>query len=179
MRALDEDYDGFAAFPPHGWTVSVAALLAEACLAMSPAGRRSAAGAARRKTRSAGCSPTSPARLRAILARTRASSSWPAGRRCCSARPSASPGCSPWPRASFEEALHLFDAVSGKVAGAPPQAARLQVDKARALIRLAQAGGGRAGQAAAARLLTEAGSDADRLGMRALAGEAGELLAEC
>ncbi|HEY0935865.1 MAG TPA: ATP-binding protein, partial [Trebonia sp.] len=34
VRGLYEEYGGFAAFPPHGWTVSVAALLAEACLAM-------------------------------------------------------------------------------------------------------------------------------------------------
>jgi hypothetical protein len=53
------------------------------------------------------------------------------------------------------------------------------VNKARALIRLTQAGGGAAGMPAAARLLTEAGATADRLGMRALAREASELLAEC
>jgi hypothetical protein len=74
-----------------------------------------------------------------------------------------------------EEALHLFDAVTDKVAAAPPQAARLQVSKARALIR----GGGQAGPAAAARLLTDAGITADRLGMLGLAGEVRELLAEC
>ena len=79
----------------------------------------------------------------------------------------------------YEEALRLFDAISERVAGAPPQAARLQVNQARALIRLAQVGDGRAGTAAAARLLTEAGATADRLGMRALAREASELLAEC
>src|ERR1700749_1092950 len=39
VRGLDQDYGGFDAVPPHGWTVSVAALLAEACLAMSPAGQ--------------------------------------------------------------------------------------------------------------------------------------------
>ncbi len=78
-----------------------------------------------------------------------------------------------------EEALHLFDAIADKVAGAPPQAARLQVNKARALIRQARARGGGAGAGAAARLLTEAGASADRLGMRALAREASELLAEC
>jgi hypothetical protein len=61
----------------------------------------------------------------------------------------------------------------------PPQAARLQANRARALLRLAQCRGGRAGPAAAARLLTEAGATADRLGMRALAGEASELLSEC
>ena len=36
IRALDEGYRGFTAFPPHGWTVSVAALLAEVCLTLSP-----------------------------------------------------------------------------------------------------------------------------------------------
>jgi hypothetical protein len=79
----------------------------------------------------------------------------------------------------YEEALHLFDTVADKVAGAPPQAARLQANRARALLRLAQGRGGRAGLVAAARLLTEAGATADRLGMRALAGEASELLSEC
>jgi hypothetical protein len=79
----------------------------------------------------------------------------------------------------FEEALHLFDTASAAVAGAPPQAARLQADKASALIRLGQDSGSRAAAAAAARLLAEAGAAADRLGMRALAAQAGELLAEC
>jgi hypothetical protein len=78
----------------------------------------------------------------------------------------------------FEEALHRFDAVSAAVAGAPPQAARLRADQARALIRLARASGSRAAPAAAARLLIEAGDAADRLGMRALAAQARELLAE-
>jgi len=54
-----------------------------------------------------------------------------------------------------EEALHLFDAAADKVAGAAPQAARLQVSKARALINLGDRGGpGNAGgKAEAARLL--------------------------
>jgi hypothetical protein len=77
----------------------------------------------------------------------------------------------------FEEALRLFDAASAAVAGAPPQAARLRADKARALIGLAQASGGRAAPAAA-RLLAEAGDAADRLGLRALAAQARELRAE-
>jgi hypothetical protein len=34
VRALDEGCDGFAAFPPPGWTVSAAALLAGTCLAI-------------------------------------------------------------------------------------------------------------------------------------------------
>ena len=76
----------------------------------------------------------------------------------------------------YEEALHLFDVAAGKVAGAPPQAARLQANKARALILLAPGGNGRAAQSTAARLLVEAGATADRLGMRALAAEASQLL---
>jgi hypothetical protein len=79
----------------------------------------------------------------------------------------------------YEEALRLFGMISERVAGAPPQAARLQVNQARALVRLAQARDGRAAKAAAGRLLAEAGATADRLGMRALASEASELLAEC
>ena len=53
------------------------------------------------------------------------------------------------------------------------------LNEARAFIRRAQVHGGQTGQAAAARLLTEACLTADRLGMRRLVGEAGELLAEC
>jgi hypothetical protein len=53
------------------------------------------------------------------------------------------------------------------------------VNKARALTRHTQARCGAAGLPAAARLLTEAGATADRLGMRALAREASELLVEC
>jgi hypothetical protein len=179
VRALEKDYDGFAAFPPHGWTVSVAALLAEACLAMSPAGRPLAAGHSAATDPLSGLLPDIAARLRVILARRAGEfvlAGWPSVLLGPAERFSALLAMA---TGEHEEALHLFDAVSDKVAGAPPQAARLQVDKARALISLAQAGDGRAGQAAAARLLTEAGATADRLGMRALATEAGELLAQC
>jgi hypothetical protein len=77
------------------------------------------------------------------------------------------------------EALRLFDVAAVKVGGAAPQAARLQVNRARALLALAGTDPGAGGKAAAARLLTEAAATADRLGMRALAAEAGELLAGC
>jgi hypothetical protein len=184
VRALDEDYDGFDAFPPHGWTVSVAAMLAEACLAMSPAGRphvagHSTAGLSAAEDPLGRLLPDIAGRLRVLLARYAGEfvlAGWPSVLLGPAERFS---GLLAMATGEHEEALRLFDAVSGKVAGAPPQAARLQVNKARALIRLDQAGGGRAGRAAAARLLTEAGASADRLGMRALAREAGELLAEC
>ena len=192
VRALDEGYHGFAAFPPHGWTVSVAALLAEACLAMSPAGRRNAGhrtehavpehGAAEHETAAGPLGELLPditARLRAILSRYAGEfvlAGWPSVLLGPAERFS---GLLAMAAGEHEEALDLFDAVAGKVAGAPPQAARLQVNKARALIRLTQAGGGAAGLPAAARLLTGAGATADRLGMRGLAREAGELLAEC
>jgi hypothetical protein len=159
--------------------VSVAALLAEACLAMSPAGRPLAAGHSAATDPLSGLLPDIAARLRVILARRAGEfvlAGWPSVLLGPAERFSALLAMA---TGEHEEALHLFDAVSDKVAGAPPQAARLQVDKARALISLAQAGDGRAGQAAAARLLTEAGATADRLGMRALATEAGELLAQC
>ncbi|MGH3212245.1 MAG: AAA family ATPase [Trebonia sp.] len=178
VRALDEGYDGFAAFPPHGWTVSVAALLAETCLAMSPAGRRPAAhGAAEGPLGE--LLPDIAARLRVILSRYAGEfvlAGWPSVLLGPAERFS---GLLAMATGEHEEALHLFDAVADKVADAPPQAARLQVNKARALIRRTQAGGGVAGMPAAARLLAEAGPTADRLGMRALAREAGELLAEC
>jgi hypothetical protein len=166
VRALDEGYDGFAAFPPHGWTVSVAALLAEACLALStpddPLG---------------GLLPDIAGRLRAILSRYAGEfvlAGWPSVLFGPAGRYS---GLLAMAAGDFEEALHLFDVASVAVAGAPPQAARLHVDQARALIRLGRDGGG-AGPAAAARLLAEAGAAADRLGMRALAAQARELLAE-
>jgi len=175
VRALDEGSDGFAAFPPHGWTVSVAALLAEACLRMSPAGRRPGAA----DDPLGGLLPDIAGRLRAILSRYAGEfvlAGWPSVLLGPAERFS---GLLAMATGEHEEALYLFDAVAGKVAGVPPQAARLQVSKARALIRQAQAGGDRAGRPAAARLLAEAGATADRLGMRALAREAGELLGEC
>ena len=174
VRALDEEYHGFAAFPPHGWTVSVAALLAEACLAMSPAG--AAPGAWQNPL--GGLLPQVLARLRAILGAHAGEfvlAGWPTVLFGPAERYS---GLLAMAAGDFEEALHLFDAVSAAVAGAPPQAARLRADKARALIRLARASGGRAAPAAAVRLLAEAGDAADRLGMRALAAQARELLAE-
>jgi AAA ATPase-like protein/transcriptional activator len=170
VRALDEGYNGFAAFPPHGWTVSVAALLAEACLAISHAGRA--------EDPLGGLLPDMAGRLRVILSRYAGEfvlAGWPSVLLGPAERFS---GLLAMATGEYEEALHLFDEVSDKVAGAPPQAARLQVNKARALIR-GQADGGRAGRAAAARLLTDAGTTADRLGMRGLAREASELLAEC
>src|SRR6201999_1839427 len=109
VRALDEGYHGLAAFPPHGWTVSVAALLAAACPAISPA-----------------------ARLRAILSRYAGEfvlAGWPSVLLGPAERFS---GLLAMAAGEHEEALDLFDAVAGKVAGAPPQAARLQVNKARA-----------------------------------------------
>jgi AAA ATPase domain/Bacterial transcriptional activator domain len=174
VRALDEDYGGFAAFPPHGWTVSVAALLAEACLAMSPAGRPAGPGGAPRDPLG-GLLPDIAGRLRVILARYAGEfvmAGWPSVLLGPAERFS---GLLALAAGEPEEALRLFDAVTDKVAAAPPQAARLQVSKARALIR----GRGRAGLATAARLLTDAGITADRLGMRGLASEVGELLAEC
>ncbi len=174
LRALDEEYQGFAAFPPHGWTVSVAALLAETCLALSPAGR-----AGLRNDPLGGLLPQVIGRLRAILGAHAGEfvlAGWPSVLFGPAGRYS---GLLAMAAGDFEEALHLLDSASAAVAGAPPQAARLQADKARALIRLARDGGGRAAPAAAARLLTEAGAAADRLGMRALAAQARELLAEC
>jgi hypothetical protein len=176
VRALDEDYHGFAAFPPHGWTVSVAALLAEACLAISLVGRRGDAvdqGAGTDPL--GGLLPDIAGRLRTILARYAgefALAGWPSVLLGPAERFS---GLLAMATGEHEEALHLFDAVSDRLAGAAPQAARLQVNKARALINLGDPGG----KADAARLLIEAGATADRLGMRALAMEASELLTEC
>jgi hypothetical protein len=178
VRALDEDYHGFAAFPPHGWTVSVAALLAEACLAMSPFGRRGGAAAQATPDPLAGLLPDIAGRLRTILARYAGEfvlAGWPSVLIGPAERFS---GLLAMATGEHEEALHLFDAVADKVAGAAPQAARLQVNKARALINRGDRGRP-GGKAEAARLLTGAGATADRLGMRALAAEAGELLAEC
>jgi hypothetical protein len=175
VRALDEGSRGFTAFPPHGWTVPVAALLAEICLALSPAGRPGAAA----PDPAAGLPPGITGRLRAILGRH-------AGEFVLAGWPSVPLG--PAERFSallamadgeHEEAVHLLDAAAARVEGAAPPAARLQVNKARALLLGAPAGGGRGRTAEAARLLAEAGAAADRLGMRALAAEAAGLLAEC
>jgi hypothetical protein len=174
LRALDEEYQGFAAFPPHGWTVSVAALLAETCLAMSPAGRPGA-----RDDPPGGLLPPVIERLRAILgghAGEFVLAGWPSVLFGPADRYS---GLLAMAAGEFEEALRLFDTVSDAVAGAPPQVARLQADKARALIRRAQARGDQAAPASAVRLLAEARAAADRLGMRALAAQARELLSEC
>ena len=177
VRALDEEYHRFAAFPPHGWTVSVAAMLAETCWAMSPQGRRRS-----REDPMGDMLPDIAVRLRAIIDRH-------AGEVVLAGWPSVPLG--PAERFAgllalagedFGEALRLFDAVAGKVAAAPPHAARLQLDRARALIGRLSAGralGGRVGadRDAAVRLLDQAAATAGRLGMRALAEEAGQLLA--
>jgi hypothetical protein len=179
VRALDEEYHRFAAFPPHGWTVSVAGMLAEACWAMSPPGRHGSA-----EDPLGGTLPGIAVRLRAILDRH-------AGEVVLAGWPSVLLG--PAERfagllaladGDFGGALRLFDAVSGKVAAAPPHAARLQVDRARALIGRVSAGraaGGRASadRDAAVRLLDQAAATARRLGMHALDEEAGQLLARC
>jgi hypothetical protein len=179
VRAVDEDFGRLAAFPPHGWTVPVAALLAEVVLAMSPAGR-----AGVRDDPLGGLLPDIARRLRALLDQH-------AGEFVLAGWPSVLlgpverfTGLLAMATGDFEEALSLFDAVAFPLASAPPQAARLAVSKARALVRLSARPGGRAGSAAglrreAARLLTEAGGAADRLGLRALAEEASELLTEC
>jgi hypothetical protein len=174
VRALDDEYQGFDAFPPHGWTVSVAALLAELCVAMSPAARPGAADGP-----PGALLPDIAGRLRVILSRYDGEfvlAGWPSVLLGPAERFS---GLLAMAMGEDEEALHLFDAVAARVAGAPPQAARLAVNRARALLRLARYRGGPAGPAAAARLLTEAGATADRLGMRALAREASGLLSEC
>ena len=111
VRALDEEYQRFAAFPPHGWTVSVAALLAETCLALSPAG----SSPARRRTRSAGCSRSIiRAAARHTRPRTRAEfvlAGWPTVLLGPAERFS---GLLALAAGDFEEALHLFDAVSAR-----------------------------------------------------------------
>jgi hypothetical protein len=150
---------------------------------MSPAGRRPAGLRTTEHETGAGplgeLLPDITARLRVILSRYAGEfvlAGWPSVLLGPAERFS---GLLAMAAGEHEEALDLFDAVAGKVAGAPPQAARLQVNKARALIRGTQARGGAAGTPAAARLLTGAGAAADRLGMRGLAREAGELLGEC
>jgi len=185
IRALDEGYRGFTAFPPHGWTVSVAALLAEICLALSPAGQPGGAVPVHSQAGTGGADPFAEllpdvaGRLRVILARYAGEfvlAGWPSVLLGPAERFS---GLLALATGEHEEALHLLDVAAGRVEGAPPQAARLQVNKARAHLRLAQVRGGQAGPAEAARLLAAAGATADRLGMRGLAAEASDLLSEC
>jgi hypothetical protein len=184
VRALDEEYHRFAAFPPHGWSVSVAAMLAEACLALSPQG-----GHGSREEPPGDLLPGVAAALRAILGRHAGEvvlAGWPSvplgpAERFC--------GLLALADGDYAEALRLFDAASGKVAAAPPHAARLQVDRARALIGRLSAGRGaggrvrlgydRADRDVAVRLLDQAAATARRLGMGSLAAEAGQLLSRC
>jgi AAA ATPase domain/Bacterial transcriptional activator domain len=175
VRALDEEYHGFAAFPPQGWATPVVGMLAEVCLAMSLAGQRTG------EDPLGGQLPDIAGRLRAILARHAGEfvlGGWPSVLLGPAERFS---GLLALAAGEYEEALQLFGAVTLSVAGAPPQAARLQVDKAGALIGLARAqrAQAQASRATAARLLTEAGGTADRLGMRGLAQAASQLLTEC
>ena len=111
VRALDEEYHRFAAFPPHGWTVSVAAMLAETCLAMSPQGRRRS-----REDPLGGMLPDILAGLRAILDRHPGEvvlAGWPSVLLGPAERFA---GLLALAGGDFAEALRLFDAVSGKVA---------------------------------------------------------------
>jgi hypothetical protein len=145
--------------------VSVAALLGETCLALSPAGRP---GGARHERPGASAGSAAPrgellpdiaARLRAILARYAGEfvlAGWPSVPLGPAERFS---GLLAMATGEHEEALHLLDAAAGKVEGVPPQAARLQANKARALLRLARLCGGRAGPADAARLLARGRRD--------------------
>jgi hypothetical protein len=170
VRALYSDYREFTVFPPHGWTVSVAALLAEACLAMSPAGRYGV-----RDDPLGGLLPEITGRVHAILADHAGEfvlAGWPS---VLAGPAERFTGLAAMAAGEYEEALHRFGAVAPAVADAPPQAARLQADQARALIRR----GGGAGRAEAARLLAQAGATADRLGLRGLAADVSALLSEC
>jgi hypothetical protein len=131
VRALDEGFHGFAAFPPHGWTVSVAALLAETCLAMSPAGRRQAEHHGAPEDPLGGLLPDIAARLRVLLSRYAGEfvlAGWPSVLLGPAERFS---GLLAIATGEHEEALHLFDSIAGKVAGAPPQAAQSDNSKKR------------------------------------------------
>jgi AAA ATPase domain/Bacterial transcriptional activator domain len=160
LQALARESDDFAAFPPHGWTTSAAALLAESCLALSPVG------------------PDGPrphplaGRLRELL------DQWP-GEFVLAGWPTVLLG--PVSRFSgllatavgdYAGAIRLFDEGLDVVGAARPQVARLRLDKARALIRL---GGAQAADEAAS-LLTQARDEAERLGMTLVAGQASRLL---
>ncbi len=173
LRALNDEYQGFAAFPPHGWSVSVAALLAESCLALSPAGWPGT-----REDPLGGLLPQVIARLRTMLAAHAGEfvlAGWPSVLFGPAERYS---GLLAMAAGDFQEALHQFDVASAAVAGAAPPAARRHLDPAPARGRRGRAGAGGGRPGTAARLLAEAGAAADRLGMRALAAQARELLAE-
>jgi hypothetical protein len=174
VRALDAESHGFAAYPPHGWTVPVAALLAEVLLLLSPAGPH-----AQREDPLGGQLPDIAGRLRALLDQHAGEfvlGGWPSVLLGPAERFS---GLLALATGQHTEALDLFAAARGRIADAPPQAARLQVNQARALTARAWASGGRAGLDEAAGLLAQARATAGRLGMRGLAAEAGALLARC
>ena len=178
VRALDEEYGGFAAFPPQGWSVPLAALLAETLAGLSPA-----------RWQRAEAEPFG-GRLAEVAGRLRDLLAGHAGEFVLAGWPSVLLG--PVERFSgllalaagdHDEALALFETAGRAVAGVAPQACRVQVNTGCALVRRAQAApagsGGRADRAEAARLLTEAAATAGRLGLAGLAAEAAGLLAEC
>ena len=160
LDALARESGDFATFPPHGWTLPAVALLAESCLALSPAG------------------PHGPqphrltGRLRQLL------DQWP-GEFVLAGWPTVLLG--PVDRFSgvlataagdYAEAIRLFDEALAAVGAARPQVARLQLDKARALVR----SGGTQARAESAELLAQAKKEAERLGMTPVADEAQQLL---
>jgi hypothetical protein len=172
VRALYEEHHGFASFPPHGWTSSVAALLAETILLLSPAGR-----AGDGPDPLGGQLPEIAGRLHVILGAHAGEfvlGGWPSVLLGPAERFS---GLLALAAGRHEEAIELFDQITGPVAGAPAQAARLQVNRARALLARARGAARPAGRGDAARLLAEASTTAQRLGLRGLAAEAAELRA--
>jgi tetratricopeptide (TPR) repeat protein len=161
LAALAHDTDDFASFPPHGWTPSVTALIAEALLALSQA--RSGPGVLRPHPLTS--------RVRDILARYHGEfvlGGWPTVLAGPAIRYS---GLLATAAGDYDEAIRLFDTALPQVGDARPQVLRLRLDKARALL-------GRGDGAAATALLTQVMNDADGLGMVIAVTEARRLLAK-
>ncbi|MGW7518125.1 helix-turn-helix domain-containing protein [Streptomyces sp. NPDC054796] len=155
LVAFADDTEGFTALPPYGWALPAMALLAEVCAALDAHGGYGDA-------------------LARVL---------PGLRRAMGRQPEGI-ALAGWPTVLIgptARALGLLDLAAGDTSGAlrrfreaerpagdsPPQMARLRLAQARALMRSAPKGRGRA----AAGLLGTALSAAERYGMKALARE--------
>ncbi|WP_424532102.1 AAA family ATPase [Sphaerisporangium viridialbum] len=162
LAAIVRETSGLAALPPHGWTVPTLAVLAEACALIGEAGVEGAGLDAH--------VPLLRARLSAypeeiVLA------GWPTALLGPTAR---FRGLLAMTAGDAAGALRCYEEAARMVSAAPPQMARIQLDRAKALRLLDPSDP--AGEAT--RLLHRSLRLADRLGMARVAAEARSILAE-
>ncbi|MFC4536202.1 AAA family ATPase [Sphaerisporangium dianthi] len=174
LAAFVRDTRGLAALPPHGWTVATLAMLAESCvmIAEEAAGQhlgREAAPGAGLDDAPGLCVPLLRERL-AAYADEMVMAGWPTVLVGPAAR---FLGLLAMTAGDAPEALRRFDEATRIVSAAPPQMARLQLDRARALRLLDPSDA----TGEATRLLHRSLRLADRLGMPRLSARARALLA--